>query len=477
MASPTGTVRPPAPPAPIPPYRRRSFAGPVVLISLGVLFLLANAHMLAWARLWTWYGRWWPVLIILWGVIKLVEYFRARDAGYRMRGIGVGGVFLLFWIVVSGLSAHHSSGWINGDVNGPQWDWDWGGAFGNGYDFTDEVPPQPVKAGSSVQVVCDSGDITISTWDEQQVKVVGHKHVNANDQNEANSMADRTKPVISGSPDSLSVNANTSGSGPRAGVMGPHGVSTNLEIFLPKNVSVDLSTRHGDLKVHTRDGNVRASTQHGDVELEDVTGNATITMQHGDLRVQNVNGNLELDGRLSDLDIASVTGPVRITAEVPPGGSIKLAALKKGFQFHSSRTDLQIEQLKGELNMDGGDLRVGECDGFQITTRAKDIHLDDVSGDVRVENTAGNVDLHITQGPIGNIRVDNTRGDIELVLPANASFEMLATSRRGQVESDFANIHINPEHGLTIGSGTVGKGGPKIAVSSESGGIQIRKAG
>lgn len=62
MASPTGT---PVPPPPIPPYRRRSMAGPIILILVGVLFLLANSHMIGWSRLWIWYARWWPVLIIL----------------------------------------------------------------------------------------------------------------------------------------------------------------------------------------------------------------------------------------------------------------------------------------------------------------------------------------------------------------------------------------------------------------------------
>ena len=449
-------------------------AGPVVLIVLGVLFLLANSHVVQWSRLWFWFGRWWPVLIILWGVVKLIEYFRARDGGYRMRGIGVGGFFLLFWIVVFGMGARHSSAWMNSD-NGPQWDWDWGGAFGSGYDFTDELAPQPVKPGSSVQVASDNGDITISTWDEQQIKVVGHKHVTANDQNEANSMADRTKPVISGSADGLTVNANTGGSGERVGVMGPHGVSTNLEIFLPKNVSVDVSTRHGDVKIHTRQGNVRASTSHGDVDVDEVTGDTTVSMRHGDLRAANLTGSLEIDGSLSDVDISTVGGLVRINAEVM--GNFKTVELKKGLQFHSSRTDLQIEQLTGELNMDGGDLRVGQCDGFQITTRSKDIHLDDVTGDVRVEHNNGNVDVHVSQVPVGNIRVDNRRGDIELVLPSAASFNASATTRRGEVESDFDAIHVSPEHGMTIASGTVGKGGPKIAVTSESGGIQIRKAG
>jgi len=469
MASPTGTpTGTTIPPAPIPPYRRRSIAGPVVLIILGILFLLANTHALAWDRLGFWFGRWWPVLIILWGVIKLIEYFRAREGGYRMRGIGVGGVFLLFWIVVFGFAANHIGA---GDWN-PSWDFDLGG---NGFDYTDELQPQPIAAGATVEIASDNGDITISTWDQQQIKVVGHKHVTARDQNEANSMADRTKPLITGSPDALNVNANTSGSGERAGVMGPHGVKTNLEIFLPKGVSVDLSTRHGDLKVLSRQGNVKLSTSHGDVDAEDVTGNATVSLRHGNLRAQNISGTMEVEGSINDLDVTNVGGPVRINGDVM--GDIKTAGLKKGFQFHSSKTDLQIEQLKGELNMDGGDLRVGECDGFQITTRGKDIHLDDVTGDVRVENTAGNVDVHVTQTPVGNIRVDNRRGDIELMLPAAANFQVTASSRHGDVYSDFDNVRQSNEPGMRIATGTVGKGGPKIEITTESGQVQIRKAG
>lgn len=458
--------------APIPPYRRSSMAGPVVLILVGVVFLLANAHVLPWERMRFLFGRWWPVLIIVWGVIKLVEYFRAKEGGYRMRGIGVGGVFLMIFIVLFGIAAHTSNNVNWGDFNGPNWDFDIGG---QGYDYTDEMQPQPVKAGSTVQVSSDHGDIVISTWDEQQIKVVGHKRVTAGSQDEANRMADQSKPVISGGPESLSITANTGGSGPRAGVMGPHGVTTNLEIFLPKNVAVDLNARHGDVKVRTRDGAVRATSQHGDIDVEDVNGAATISMRHGDLRAQNVNGNMDVDGSVSDLDVSNISGPVHITAEVM--GSIKFTALKKGLQFHSSRTDLNIDHLIGELNMDRGDLHMTQCDGVQVATRSKDIHLEDVTGDVRVDNTNGQVDVHASQTPLGNIRINNLRGDVEVVVPAAANFDLNATSRRGSVYSDFAGVSVNDRPGMKIGSGTVGKGGPKVEITSETGAIQIRKAG
>src|SRR5215831_4907658 len=99
MASPTVSNVPPPHPA---GYRRRSTAGPVVLIVLGVLFLLGNLGYLSWSRLGYLFARYWPLLIILWGVIKLVEHYEAQRCGYRARGLGFGGILFLVFLVMIG---------------------------------------------------------------------------------------------------------------------------------------------------------------------------------------------------------------------------------------------------------------------------------------------------------------------------------------------------------------------------------------
>ena len=105
MSSPLQTpVQPPVPPLP-PRRHRRSFAGPLVLIILGLVFLLGNLHMISWARLGTLFAHYWPALLIFWGVVKLIEYQQAQRDGLPHRGIGVGGVFLVVVIVISGLIA------------------------------------------------------------------------------------------------------------------------------------------------------------------------------------------------------------------------------------------------------------------------------------------------------------------------------------------------------------------------------------
>ena len=88
---------------------RRSIAGPVVLILLGVVLLLTTMHVLHPEPLLRWFGSYWPAFIILWGVIKLVEYQQAQREGVRPQGIGAGGVLLLVFLIVFGMSATSAS--------------------------------------------------------------------------------------------------------------------------------------------------------------------------------------------------------------------------------------------------------------------------------------------------------------------------------------------------------------------------------
>src|SRR5436309_8704745 len=114
MAS-TVQAPPPAPPA-RPPRYKRSFAGPVVLIIVGIFFLLSNMGIISWHNFGLWFAHYWPALLIVWGIIKLFEYQQANRAGERARGIGAGGVMLVVVVVVFGLIATEAVKWHPGDL-------------------------------------------------------------------------------------------------------------------------------------------------------------------------------------------------------------------------------------------------------------------------------------------------------------------------------------------------------------------------
>src|SRR5436853_524792 len=149
-------------PGPVGRTRRRSLAGPVVLIVMGVVFLMGTMGVLHWYMLGRLFAHYWPLLIILWGVVKLIEHQQAQREGTRASGISIGGVFLLCCLIVAGLISTQASR-VNWSGLHDQIGWDdedFGSLFGNTYSFTDQS--SPTRHGD-INVTGRDGSLDISS--------------------------------------------------------------------------------------------------------------------------------------------------------------------------------------------------------------------------------------------------------------------------------------------------------------------------
>jgi len=447
---------------------RRSFAGPIVLIVIGLVFLLRNMgyHL----PIFHVFARWWPLLIILWGLVKLIEYFQARREGYPPPGIGAGGVVFLIFLVMLGIAASQATR-VNWNALGDemQIDQDVFTVFGSNYNFTDELQ-QPFPADASLRVVSDRGRVTVNSWDQKTIKVSVQKRVIANNEPDSRKINESSRPIFTQDGRVLTLNANT------GAAMGGGRVQSDLEIYLPKNASVEISTKRGDIVVHSRLGDIKASSTRGDIDLQDVTGNAALDLHRGSLKAARLSGDLSVEGRLEDTDVSDIGGSARFNGEF--FGQMNLSKIAKSVSFKSSRTQLDFARLDGDLKLDSGDLRATSAAGpLSLTTRSKDIHLEDISGDLRVENSNGAVEVRAGKLPLGSIEIGNRKGDIEVILPARAAFQLDARTRRGDIRSEFGDLKLETSKGSTTGSATVGSGGPRLQINSDYGNIDIRKAG
>lgn len=62
------------------PTKTKSLAGPLILITIGTMFLIQNlSHINVFKIFW----RYWPVLLIAIGISKLLEYFRGSNLTSR----------------------------------------------------------------------------------------------------------------------------------------------------------------------------------------------------------------------------------------------------------------------------------------------------------------------------------------------------------------------------------------------------------
>jgi DUF4097 and DUF4098 domain-containing protein YvlB len=455
-----------ASPTQVPPIRhRRSLSGPIILIAIGGIFLLGTMGVLNWGNLAHWFAHYWPVILIVAGIIKLIEYQAAQREGTRVSGIGAGGVFLIIMVVFLGLLSTQASRFNWGELR-DHMDIDDSDftLFGQKYTYEDRLA-EAFPAGSALHVNDIRGAVNVSAGNDDQIHVSVHKRINADSAAEAEKWNAGTKPQISVSGGVVTLNANNQAAG-------DHGIATDLDITIPRKAPLTISTRSGDVSVVGRDGDVQVSAQHDDVTATDINGKVSLTLERSSARISQISSDVSLEGRANDVSVEDVKGAVHLDGEFME--SVKLSRLAQGVTFHSSRTDLQFFRLNGDLDLDSGDLQASDVIGpVRLSTRAKDVRLTGVAGDVRLQDENGSVELHMSK--LGSVQVENRKGDVQIYVPDKAGFQVDARSRGGDVETDFDGLKVDNREDQATATGTVGGGGPHLVVTNEHGTIEIRK--
>jgi DUF4097 and DUF4098 domain-containing protein YvlB len=464
VASPTTTPTPP--PVPRPPHR--SIAGPVVLILMGVLFLLGTMGIFDTHRLGLLFAHYWPALLILWGVIKLIEYEQAKRYGQPARGIGVGGVFLMLFLIGAGLIATQVArlDWNNirehthfGEDEG--WDSFFGGPT---FSYSDELS-QEIPAGSTLHVNDDHGTITVNVADGKTMKVSVRKKVRTEKEQDGENYNSKTKPQISVADKVVTLDANVHGAGDKS-------VTTDMDIYVPANTALVITSGRGNVTIAGMAGEVEVNHHRGEVNINNHTGNVLLNLDGSSVRLGQVKGDVTIQGKVNEVAVEDVDGAVHMSGEFWEG--TRLVRVSKTVSFRSSRTDMEFSRLDGRLDLDSGDLRADSLVGpMHLKTRSKDIALEGLSGDLRLEASNGRVEVGLHKP--GNIQIDNRKGDVQVTVPPNTAVKVEARTREGEIESDFDEIKVDNRNRESSASGSIGTNGPKLALNCEKGAIEIRK--
>lgn len=376
-------------------------------------------------------------------------------------------LIIVLLIVVAGLAGLD---WVhrhNSDFN-----FDMDDMFNQPYSWKNDLPAVPIKANAPVLITTARGDITINPTDGSDLHVNVNKVANASSENDARKAADNVEVKITSSGGGYQVapqgtNANS----------GDSSVQTNLIVRLPAQSAVTAQTSHGDIKLAGMKAPVSISSQSGDLEMHDVTGDVTATINHGDTHIDTVKGNVRLDGHGGEVDLSNVSGDVTIQGDFY--GPIRVHNIQKTTRYTSSRSNLSIGPLSGEMEMDSGDLTASDVNGsFTLTTANKDITLDNISGRIDLTDKRGDISIHFAQPPRDDVRIADESGNIDITVPAHSNFIISAISRNGDIDNGFedAGLKSTSSGQTAILTGTYGSGGPHITLSTTYGTISIHRA-
>lgn len=450
------------------PARHGSLVGPLIILLLGVVFLISNLkpELSAW-RL---FARYWPFLLIFWGVARLLEYGVARAASRPIpRTLTGGEVFLAILLCLFGsafFSAERSEGRF----------WHFGHRsieiLGESYDFNFEAGRQ-LPPNSSVVIQNLQGNVRIVGVDSPEMKITGRKTIKAFDRSSAEETDKKTPLDIAEQGGQIYVRTN------QDRLPGDSRITTDLEISVPKTAILRLEGRQGDIEIRDVVGPVDIASGNAGVRLANIAKDVRINVRRSDIvRASGLKGNLAIAGRGRDIELDAITGTVGIDGDF--SGTVKLHDLAKPVRYASSVTEMSIEKVPGRVDMDLGSLHAVDVVGpFKLSARSKDIHIEGFSKDLDISSRRGDIEIRDPKMPLPNIRAQSQNGNVELALPGNAVFSLDARTAHGKVQNEFGEAIEVQEFGKSAKrrGATASKTGTgaQIRLSTDRGDIILKK--
>jgi DUF4097 and DUF4098 domain-containing protein YvlB len=437
-----------------------SVVGPVILIGVGVVALLVLSGYIPNLQFWSWYGHWWPLILIGAGLALLGEWALdlRRAVPVRRGGSFVGLIILL---VILGFCA---SGWNK--FLGPlrsQW-----GNQDESFNFLglpehdlDQKLNAQIPANAVIDIENPRGDVSVTAGDGSTVDVQAHEVAYASSDADAKKIfdAEAAQLKVSGSAVLLKSESNSSG-------------RLNLVVTVPKNARVTINAGRGDVTAADLGAGINVTASHGGVDLNTLKGPVQVhfSSDKGDFSAHQVEGDITADGHYSDLNLTDVQGKIALSGEIV--GDVYIKNISGAVHLHTSVTDLQVAALPGDLSLNSDDLRLNEARGqVRVTTHSKDVDLSQIYGDSYVENRDGSISVE-PAGAYG-VEAKNSKGDVEITLPPDASATVNGSSHNGEITTEFA-LPVTGDENKTV-TGRIGSGKSKIVLNADNGDVHIKK--
>ena len=441
-----------------------SVVGPIILIGVGIIALLVMTGHIDAAEFWSWYGRWWPLLLIGAGISMLGEWALdlKRQTPVRRGGNFVG--ILIFLAIIGVFAAWGHTWW------GPmraQWG-DNGDDFFNmlgrpQHDMDQQVLNTQIPANGTIEIQNPRGDVSITAGDSATMQVQAHAVAYADSDTDAKKIFDAESAHVTVSGNSVLVKSVGHSSG-----------RLNLTVTVPKSARVTVNASRGNVTAAGLGAGANITAGHGDIHLNTITGSVQVhfSTDKGDFSAHQVNGDITADGRCNDLTLSEVQGKIALNGDI--FGEAHMENLSGPVHLHTSVTDLEIASLPGDMTLNDEDLRVTEAKGqVRVSTHSKNVDLNQIYGDTYVEDRDGNIAVE----PAGVYNVEaksnSGKGDLELTLPPNASATVNAFTHNGDILSDYpVNLPDGESKRVEF---TVGAGGAKINLTTDVGDVRIKR--
>ncbi len=229
-------------------------------------------------------------------------------------------------------------------------------------------------------------------------------------------------------------------------------ISISFKIYVPEQVSTELKTSGGGIRLDHLKGNENFSTSGGGLQLDNLVGMIHGRTSGGGIDVSNSGDNLDLQTSGGGITAKNCNGRIRLETS---GGGLRLNDLKGDINAHTSGGGIEGNNIVGEL--------VTSTSGGGIDLRGMDGSLD-------ATTSAGGLNAQIKH--VGKyVRLNSSAGDVNIELPAKQGLDL---NLRGDAVNQHQFNGFNGEWNKDHVRGTVNGGGATVTASASSGSINIK---
>jgi len=374
-----------------------------------------------------------------------------------------------------------------------------------------------LAANGTISVSNTNGNVRVTSWDENRVKVDAVKRGRKDD-------FARVEIQVMAKPERIEIRT-----------VYPRGrsteVSVDYDLKVPRTADLNsLNLTNGEVTVSGPLARVSARSTNGSVSAQEISEMATLASTNGSIKATKIGGELRAittNGEVNVSDIATLLNAQSIN------GSVSASQIKNNATAATNNGSIKLERVGGRaiarsqngsvlINDVGGDVEAasisdnitvtnarglvtaGTVSGSVIVRRVEEgVRATTVSGRVEISDAKGRIEASSVSDSIvlsnvesrgvvascvsssvrfgGKLAADGVynfsshSGDVVLSLPSDSSFRLTARSNSGSINTDFPCQLSSTTSAREIRC-TVGQGGAEVRASSFSGSVQIRKS-
>ncbi|MDA2926879.1 DUF4097 family beta strand repeat-containing protein [Acidobacteria bacterium AH-259-G07] len=405
------------------------------------------------------FGHYWPLILILFGVGKIIDFYRLKGRLPFRPAEVVGIVFIMFLGFASGKAASVPLRLVDFDVP-----WVIGerkislGEF-TGKKYRWEIEERiPLNGAQLFEMTNLYGDIRVDTGSSDDVEVHLSKVIFHRSEDKARQIADEV--ILSSEIEGKTLRVRTN----REELDRNYRFNTHFTVRIPENLQLRLHNGYGDIRVSRVKAPCDLENSHGEVEVEFIVGDVKITNKYRPVKAAHIEGNLSIENRRGRVQVEDVAGEVEVATDYD---SISARRIEGNFSARNHFGRVRVEAVSGKATIEGSGSQVTISDigkAVRIENSHKAVKVAEVSEEVELDTSYSRVDLSEIRGAVivraahSEINGEGLYAGVSVQARASAidlsditGSLHLATSLRRLVVSDFrGDAEIQNEYGDII---------------------------